>query len=81
MTPRDHVAKVHDTIAGITLILAGSIALVGRLGGFDVNQVPEPLQHGWPLLLILVGAVLWIRQHDSENARKQAAQRETYDGR
>jgi hypothetical protein len=66
MHPRD-IAKIHDTIAGATLILAGSFALIVRLGVLNMNLLPTDLLRAWPVLLIVIGIFLWRMQDSADN--------------
>ena len=67
MNPRN-TAKILDTIAGAALILAGSFALIVRLGVFEINFIHNDLQRAWPILLIVLGMILW-RVQDSAHSR------------
>ena len=81
MYPRNHMAKTQDVVAGVALILIGSIGFIARLGFLDFDQLPKNVQYGWPLLLIAVGVVLLLAQIASDrclrHARPSAGSRET----
>lgn len=59
------VAKSQDVVAGITLILIGSLGLIATLGVFDLDSLPSLVRYGWPVVLIEVGLVLWMAERAS----------------
>ena len=55
-------AALMDVAAGTTLIIAGTVGMLVRLGCLDFSHVPQwmAFEHWWPLLLIISGLVLWL---------------------
>ena len=55
-------ATLMDVVAGTTLIIAGTIGMLVRLGCLDFSRAPQwiAFEHWWPLLLIVAGLVLWL---------------------
>lgn len=70
-------AAITDVVAGTTLISIGVVGLLVRLGFLDFSQVPQWLafEHWWPLLLIIVGLLVWLA--DMEHLEKTPAARAT----
>jgi len=59
-------AALMDVVAGTTLIIAGTVGMLVRLGCLDFGHAPQWLafEHWWPLLLIIAGLVLWLGEMD-----------------
>jgi hypothetical protein len=55
-------AAILDVVAGTTLIILGFVGVLVRLGVLDLSQAPRwvAFEHWWPLLLIIVGLVVWL---------------------
>ncbi len=55
-------AALMDALAGTTLIIAGTLGALVRLGWLNFSHVPQwvAFEHWWPLLLIISGLVLWL---------------------
>lgn len=62
MSPKKLHATVADAVAGTTLIILGFVGLLVRLGVLSFSQAPQwsGLEQWWPLLLIIVGLVVWL---------------------
>jgi len=62
MSPHKAQATVADAIAGTTLIILGFVGMLVRLGVLTFSQAPQwsGLEQWWPLLLIIVGLVVWL---------------------
>jgi len=68
-------AALADVVAGTTLIIVGFAGMLVRLGVLDLSGVPQwtAMEHWWPLLLIIVGLVVWLV--DMEYGGKPAGSR------
>jgi hypothetical protein len=66
-----------DVVIATALIVAGSAALVARL---DLSYLPElsKLVQWWPMLLIVLGAVLWRLEHTSRRSQPARTQEVRY---
>ena len=55
-------AAIVDALAGTTLIIAGILGSLVRLGVLNFSHAPQwvAFEHWWPLLLIIAGLVLWL---------------------
>lgn len=66
-------AGIAEVAAGTILIMIGFAGVLVRLGLLDFSQVPQwaAMEHWWPLLLIIVGLVVWLAdmEHSEEPAR------------
>ena len=53
-----------DVLGGTSLIMAGMAGLLVRLGVLDFSHAPQWLafEQWWPLLLIIVGLVVWLEE-------------------
>ena len=53
-----------DVLGGTSLIMAGMAGLLVRLGVLDFGRAPQWLafEQWWPLLLIIVGLVVWLEE-------------------
>jgi len=67
-------AAIIDVIAGTILVMLGSAGLLVRLGVLDFSHVPQwtAIEQWWPLLLIIVGLVIWLGEPHSAEAREDA---------
>jgi len=63
-------AATADVVAGITLIILGFAGALVRLGVLDFSHVPQwgAIEQWWPLLLIIVGLVVWLADMESCHA-------------
>ena len=63
-------AALMDVLAGTTLIIAGTVGMLVRLGALDFGHAPQwvAFEHWWPLLLIISGLVLWLGETEPEAA-------------
>ena len=67
-------AALMDALVGTTLIIAGTLGALVRLGYLDFSRVPQwiAFEHWWPLLLIVAGLVLWLGEMEQEHAPVRA---------
>lgn len=63
-------ATMMDVLAGTTLIIAGTMGILVRLGFLNLSHVPQwmAFEHWWPLLLIISGLVLWLGEMEQAHA-------------
>ena len=63
-------AMFTDVVAGTILISVGLVGLLVRLGVLNLNYVPQwtAFEHWWPLLLIIVGLVVWLADVECPHA-------------
>jgi hypothetical protein len=59
-----------DVVAGTTLIIVGLVGLLVRLGVLNLTHAPQwmAFEQWWPLLLIIVGLVVWLADMESSHA-------------
>ncbi|MGZ4788235.1 MAG: LiaF transmembrane domain-containing protein [Terriglobales bacterium] len=67
-------AALIDVIAGTILVMLGFAGLLVRLGVLDFSSLPQwtAIEHWWPLLLIIVGLVVWLAEPHSADPPEQA---------
>jgi uncharacterized protein (DUF983 family) len=55
-------AETSDLIAGLILIFIGAVGALVRANVLAVEKLPSwpAMKQWWPLLLIVVGAIMWI---------------------
>jgi len=72
MSARKIKSAIADILAGTTLIIVGLAGALVRLGVLDFSHVPQwtAIEHWWPLLLIIVGLIVWLA--DMEQAHQPA---------
>lgn len=70
MTALKFQAAIMDVVAGTTLIIIGLAGALVRLGVLDFSHVPQwaAIEQWWPLLLIIVGLVVWLTDMEHNQA-------------
>jgi hypothetical protein len=65
-----------DVAAGTTLIIVGLMGLLVRLGVLNLNHVPQwtAFEQWWPLLLIIVGLVVWMADMECPHAASRSVE-------
>lgn len=63
-----------DVLGGTSLIMVGVAGLLVRLGVLDFSRAPQWLafEQWWPLLLIIVGLVVWLEEMASADVANQS---------
>jgi hypothetical protein len=63
-------AAVTDVVAGTILISVGLVGLLVRLGVLNLTHAPQwsAMEQWWPLLLIIVGLVVWLADMEQSEA-------------
>lgn len=67
-------AALMDVLTGTTLVIAGTMGALVRLGYLNFGHAPQWLafEHWWPLLLIIAGLVLWLGEMEQERVPVQS---------